>query len=738
MEPMKSVPLRQRLLLLAAAGIVPLAIVSSLALLAYFDQQREQAHRAGIEITRALATAVDAELRRSTSVLEVLATSPLLDTDDLAAFLVRSRRSLATQPQWRMMNLALPDGTQLINTAYATGPLPNIADRASFEEVVQSNRPVVGNLARGPRGEWALPIRVPVERGGKLRYVLSAVISPDAFIELIQRQRVPGDWVVSIFDAKDQRIARSRDQQFLAAAPAPGLKAMMDTGDREGTGLSRTIEGDSVYTAYTRLTQPRWTIAIGVPRGLVERGAWASRAVLGSGVIFSIAIGVFVALWLARTVNEPMARLRGDAKRLGHGEPVGPIVTEIREIRDVSDALVIASEERRIHEMEREELLAREQAARAFAEAASKSKDEFLAMLGHELRNPLGAIGNAAALLENPRAGEDTRRQAREIIARQVGHLSRLTDDLLDASRALTGKIVLNRHPVDLAEAAAQALRTLKAAGRTRKHRVIEELQPVWIDADPIRIDQVVSNLVGNAVKYTPAGGSIRVVVEPEGNEAVLRVIDTGVGLSPELAARAFDLFVQGDRELDRSLGGLGIGLTLVRRLAQMHGGSASVESAGPEKGSEFIVRLPAVEAPLVREIAPAAKHPVTARDVLVVEDNEDARETLSQLLRLAGHQVHAAADGPSGLKTALEVKPDIMLVDIGLPKMDGYEVARRIRGANGEYQPFMIAITGYGTPEDRQRAVDAGYDAHVVKPVDFQALEEVLERATSPSVPSG
>jgi signal transduction histidine kinase len=728
-ETMKNVPLRRRLILLVSAGIAPVALMSGIALYAFVSQQSGQAHRAGLEIARALATAVDAEARRSISVLEVLASSPLLDTDDVADYRARVQRSLATQPHWRLIILAQPDGTPVLNSRYTEGPLPPIADRASFERVVQEGRPVVGDLAQGARGEWAIPIRVPVERAGKLRYVLTAAVSPDVFLEIVQRQKVPGDWVVSIFDSKNQRVARSRDAQFLAAPPAPRLRELIDAGAAEGTGITNTVEGEPTYTAFSRLSDPRWVIAIGVPVSLVEWGAWRSVVVYGGGVLLSIALGLGAALWVARTINTPIAKMREAAHSLGRGETFEVPRTDINELQEVGDALTESSRIRRHHEFERELLLQREQGARAFAEAANKSKDEFLAMLGHELRNPLGAIGNAASLLNDPRANDESRRQAGEIIDRQVGHLTRLTDDLLDAARALTGKIVLERRSVDLAAAAAQALRTLKSAGRIQRHRVIEALQPVWIDADPIRIDQVIANLVGNAVKYTPHEGTIRVIVTPEGEDAVLRVIDTGIGLDPGLAARVFDLFVQGDRQLDRSLGGLGIGLTLVRRLAEMHGGTVSVHSAGPGHGSEFIVRLPAIQPPALADAQASAAEPVPACDVLVVEDNEDARETLKMLLELSGHRVTEADDGPSGLRAALEGRPDVMLVDIGLPKMDGYEVARRVRDAANGGRPFMIAITGYGTPEDRQRAIDAGFDAHVVKPVDFNALTEVLRR---------
>jgi signal transduction histidine kinase/ActR/RegA family two-component response regulator len=416
------------------------------------------------------------------------------------------------------------------------------------------------------------------------------------------------------------------------------------------------------------------------------------------------------------------------------GRGVLPAVppTPIRELQEVSQALTVAAEQRAHDEAERDMLLKSERAARTYAEAANKSKDEFLAMLGHELRNPLGAISNATAILDNPRTGEDMRQDARSIIARQVEHLRRLTDDLLDAARALTGKIVLERQPLELAALVAQCLRLFESSGRLRHHTLEQHLETVWIDADRVRVDQIFSNLLGNAIKYTPEGGAIRVSVKREGGEAVLRVADTGIGMTPELAARAFDLFVQGHRDLDRSLGGLGIGLTLVRRLAEMHGGWATVHSAGPALGAEFTVTIPAIEKPQERDVAKPRMTSAKGRDVLVVEDNDDARETLKTLLELAGHRVRAEADGVAGLEAALASKPDVMLVDIGLPKMDGYELVRRVRDANDMQRPFLVAVTGYGTPEDRQRALDAGFDAHLVKPVEFDQLQEVLERAAA------
>jgi CheY-like chemotaxis protein/two-component sensor histidine kinase len=387
----------------------------------------------------------------------------------------------------------------------------------------------------------------------------------------------------------------------------------------------------------------------------------------------------------------------------------------------------VAADERARGEAEREQLLQREQQARAIAEEANRSKDEFLAMLGHELRNPLGAIANAAQLLAAP--DEESRAHARSVISRQVQHLARMTDDLLDAGRAMTGKIVLQRQPLDLAEAAARAIATMRAAGRVGQRRITQQLEPVWIDADPTRIEQILGNLLGNALKFTPEGGGITVSAAREGDDAVLRVADTGIGMAPELTPRVFEAFVQGERPLDRSSGGLGIGLTLVRRLAELHGGSATAESDGPGHGSVFTVRLPAVHAPSMRRAQPGAKVSPAARDVLVVEDNDDARETLRRILELEGHRVRVAADGLSGLEAVRASTPDIALIDIGLPKMDGYELARHIRAeSNGPQRPYLVAVTGYGLPEDRARTREAGFDLHLVKPVDAATLVAVLE----------
>jgi signal transduction histidine kinase/ActR/RegA family two-component response regulator len=715
----RAVPLRRRLFLVVAAAIAPLAVMAALGVLALIREERQQTQRVGIEIARALATAVDAELRRSVSVLELLAGTPLLDRADIPQFTQLTQRALAARRLWLAVNLADPNGKQLMNTLVVPGQqLPAIVEHASFDRLVATRVPTVGPLAKGPSGRIAFTVRVPVMREGQLRYVLTAVVKPDAIFDVVTRQRLPEDWIVSVFDSKLQRVARSRrHQENLGGAPAPSLIELMDASGEEGSGITYSLEGARIYTAFSRLTDSGWSVAIGIPPAFVESGVRQSLAIFGGGILLSIALGILAALQYARTINRPIAELARGAHSPG---------TDIRELRDLAQALAEGA-------AERAELLERERRARALAEDASRAKDEFLAMLGHELRNPLGAITNAVRLLEHPRGDPDTAQSARSIIARQTDHLARMTDDLLDASRALTGKIALHRRAVDLAAAASAALAALRA--RTERHRVVQSLEAAWVDADPIRLEQILANLVVNATKYTPPGGTIRISVGREGADAVLRVADDGVGMAPELVGRVFELFVQGSRELDRAHGGLGIGLTLVRRLAELHGGSAQAMSAGPGRGSEFIVRLPAIEAPRAVPARAAAPARSSAREILLVEDNADARETLRRLLELAGHRVRTAADGPSGLAAMLAEPPEVALIDIGLPKLDGYELAQRFRKANGgATRTLLVALSGYGLPEDRQRALDAGFDAHLVKPIDEQALEALLARRPNAS----
>jgi signal transduction histidine kinase/DNA-binding response OmpR family regulator len=367
---------------------------------------------------------------------------------------------------------------------------------------------------------------------------------------------------------------------------------------------------------------------------------------------------------------------------------------------------------------------------------ADRQKNEFLSMLAHELRNPLAPIRNAVEVLRlrggsNGNGSLAELEWSRDVIGRQVRHLARLVDDLLDVSRITKGKIRLQLEPVPLQAVVTQAVEASRPEIDARGHHLDVSVpdEPLWVDGDPARLAQVLTNLLNNAAKYTEPGGHVWLSAARDNGSVVLRVRDTGVGIPPEMIGAVFDLFTQVDRSLDRSQGGLGIGLTLVKRLVELHGGEVSAHSAGPGRGSEFTVRLPAraggcgpAEPP-----SPGVGQARTGRRVLVVDDNVDGADSLARLLTLGGHAVSQAHDGPAALEEARSFRPDVVVLDIGLPGMDGYEVARCLRGEPATRDVILVALTGYGRDEDMVRSREVGFDYHFVKPVDFEALHEVL-----------
>ncbi len=363
-----------------------------------------------------------------------------------------------------------------------------------------------------------------------------------------------------------------------------------------------------------------------------------------------------------------------------------------------------------------------------------RQKDHFLAILAHELRNPLAPIRNAIQILRQPGAGGAAEGWAREMIDRQVRHLGRLIDDLLDVSRIRQGKVELRKERVDLAGVICNACESTRPLLNERRHRLTVTFPsgPLELHADPARLEQVLVNLLTNAAKYTDPEGRIALEVGREGDEVVLRVRDNGVGIPPEMLERIFDLFAQVDASLDRSSQwGLGIGLTLVRRLVELHGGSVRAFSAGPGQGSEFVVRLPVAEAPAPRAAPagaiPGPAAPGTHHRVLVVDDNADLADSLALLIRWWGHEVSVVYDGPAALAAARAQHPDVVLLDVGMPRMSGYQVARQLRQQWEPDRMRLVALTGYGRPEDRRRSREAGFDCHLTKPVDPEVLKRLL-----------
>jgi len=410
--------------------------------------------------------------------------------------------------------------------------------------------------------------------------------------------------------------------------------------------------------------------------------------------------------------------------RVAAPELMPGLLAEVRELRRAIRALELELHHRR----QIEQVLARrEQELDDF----DRHKDEFLAMLGHELRNPLAPIRNITAVLRRTAGGDSAQHEMCAMLERQVQHMTKLLDDLLDVSRIRQGKFRILREPVDVSTVVASAVETSRPLLDARRHtlRLALPSEAVRVLGDVTRLVQMLGNLINNAAKYTPDGGEITISAVGRGSTVELRVADTGAGMTPEMLPLIFDLFVQAERTMDRSQGGLGIGLTLVRTIAELHEGNVLALSAGLGKGSEFIVSLPLLEA--AREpTAPGAGEArvpgiKASRHVLIVDDNRDAADSLALLLRLEGHQVVSAETGRAALEIARMLKPDLILLDIGLPDLDGYEVARRLRQAGCSAR--LAALTGYGQPEDRARACEAGFDDHLVKPIDPSVLDLML-----------
>ncbi len=391
---------------------------------------------------------------------------------------------------------------------------------------------------------------------------------------------------------------------------------------------------------------------------------------------------------------------------------------------DIRDALV--ERRRAAEELARQAAQLRE---------ADRRKDEFLATLAHELRNPLAPVRTGLEVLKRMPNSEAASR-AREMMDRQIGQMVRLIDDLMDVSRITLGKVTLKKERLMLRTVIDAAIETSRPLIDANHHglRVNVPDEAIWVEADRTRLAQVLGNLLNNAAKYTPAGGQIEVAAGRDGDAAFVRITDTGIGIAREDIPEAFELFSQLHRPLDRHHGGLGIGLALVKKLMDMHGGSIAAESEGVGRGTAFTIRLPtaaaAVDAQSITGMAPSLA--VQPRRILVVDDNVDAAESLSMLLESLGHQIRTAHTGPAALNAALDFDPDLVLLDIGLPGLSGYEVARRFRANEKLAAAMLVAVTGWGSDEDRKKASDAGFDVHLTKPIEMTAIERVLARAAT------
>ena len=711
--------LRVRLLLLAASGLVPLMLMIGWGINYLVQQMHEEAQRTALELSRALATGVGAELRSTVSLLEHVSTSDELERADLRAFHMSGERTVQ-QLGWYSVVLHDADGRPLLRTDKSYGATVEPGSEVdSIRRVVETRSPAVSPVfTEGTLEVFA--VRVPVMRGGNLIYVLSATLPVDVVFAVLSRQVIPETSIVSVYDQVGFRVARTREMASPVAGPT--LKALLERQLPHGTGRADAPDGTSHHVGYTRLAGPSWVVVVGTSVAETNRGLTTLLAAVGLGLLASLAVSLFLAWVLSRQVLGPVDLLKKAAAALGRGDKVNVPTLDISELDGIGHALTDAARER-------DEAAARVSGALHVAEEANRSKDQFMAMLGHELRNPLAPISTAVQLMALK--GDDKTEKERRIIERQLGHVTRLVDDLLDISRITSGRLIIRREPLRIGELLRQVVDGVRPSVDQR--RLSLELPPDaeqgWIQGDEVRVAQVFNNLLVNAIKFTPPGGAIRVRAAIVGPQVQVDVEDTGIGLSPQQLDRVFELFYQAPQSVDRARGGLGLGLSIVRSLVAMHGGTVQASSAGPDQGTCMTVRLPLCEPPPVsRDTAPLAAVDGVGR-VLVVDDNEDAANTCAALLEISGYTVHVAYAPEQALDALEAFHPDVAILDIGLPGMSGYALARLMRQAPHRFAGRLIALTGYGQASDRTASQQAGFDAHLTKPVPPSELLQLVER---------
>ncbi|HYY61924.1 MAG TPA: ATP-binding protein [Burkholderiales bacterium] len=836
-----SMKVRSQLVLLALVALLPVAILAAILGAFLIEQQRETFRQGSHARVHALITAVDSELHGSIDVLRALGNVRSLDEEDLKFFRESAAQILRTQDNWTTINLARPDGQQIVNLLAPEGaPLPKLpSSEDSFARLLRTMKPAVGDLVVGPvTKQWDFAVRVPVVRDGKLQYVLSAVVKPASIGRLVTSQGLPADWVGMVLDRNGRIVARTAQPENIGELAVEGLRNAMNES-ASGWYRATDVEGAPRYRVYRRSEATGWTFAMAIPAQAVD--ATAIRAVwfFGLALVGAIVLAFALARFVGRTIAGPITALAAATDRLAQGADVEiKESSSLGEIRTLETALRNAAEAQKALRRERERLDLALAAGRmgafewnpierttwwspevysmhgvspdSFApqthaiklvhpedvdklkdipraieqhrpwiqeyriirpdgevrwlagrgeteydkegrghrfygvvtditerklmehalRAADRHKDEFLAMLSHELRNPLAALTTAAHVLRAAAPHDATTAKAQGVIDRQTQHMVRLIDDLLDITRVRLGKLSLKPEPLNLGELVSEVTQAKRAAGAfSARASVSVDATTVWIRGDRARLEQVYSNLLDNALKFTPASGSIRVSVRQEATQAVLCIADNGRGIPAELLPSIFELFVQGEQHLHRAQGGLGLGLALVRRLVELHGGHVAAASDGNGQGATFTVSLPAIQAPAELPRSGATK-PATERKprrILIVEDNQDARQMLRAVFALQGHDVREAASGAAGLDQAGKFHPEVALLDIGLPDMDGYEVARCLRAGPAGSSMVLVALSGYGRDDDRGRAQAAGFDAHVVKPASADEIGDLV-----------
>ncbi|MFC5458512.1 hybrid sensor histidine kinase/response regulator [Massilia niabensis] len=736
---------RSHIALLVTAILVPTVLFSAVVLNMLLTAEREAALRSMQELARASVNVMDREATFAMATAQTLATSRNLYEGKFEAFYAQAKAS----NQNRAIHAALLDenGQQVFNTVRPYGTriaAPNALAKERVRKVIAGGVPVYSDLIKGSAtGKYVVSVEFPVTLRDGRRVVVNEWMYTEQLTRILPTRNIPASWLISAFDKQGITIARNISPEKFVGLPPRQERLKTILAGFEGLSRAYTRDGIEMYGAWERSDITGWTVGVGVPVSEIERTAVHTVLLTAAGFIIAIVLAVGGAVLFSRRLVGAIDHASAAARSLPDYR-VPPVVDlRVDEMNVLQLALHRAGNMLVAGEAVRQQSLEEARSARVHAERAQKiaeeqnrAKDEFLAMLGHELRNPLAAIASGVTMLNMPGIDGERTAKVKAIIGRQTQHLTHLVDELLDAHRILNGKITLGRTPLDLASAVEACLASFEARGAMKTHQVAAELAPAMVEADPTRLEQMIANLIDNALKYTPAGGKVTVTVRIEDEAALLEIADTGIGLTPELLERAFDVFVQG-QVVNRTKGGLGIGLAVVNALAEQHGATLGAASGGLNQGSTFTLRFPlAGAAPQAADPGAAPLREGSAR-ILVVEDNRDVREMMFLMLSEHGFAVQVAEDGQSGIAAAFAIRPDIALVDIDLPDISGYEVAASLRKSADTAGIKLVAVTGYGQAMDRDKAFGAGFDRHLAKPVPIEQLvatiDELLER-TAPS----
>jgi signal transduction histidine kinase/ActR/RegA family two-component response regulator len=614
-------------------------------------------------------------------------------------------------------------------------------DPNSLRAVATTRAPVVGDISFGlPDSEASVRVRIPVEKDGQLAWVLTASLKTDAFQQELNNQKLPSGWVSVLVDRGGRIIARAPPAPTGSHAPNDFLSHL--AGKNEGWYRGRTIEGSDSYVAFSRSQMTGWTIGYAIPAEAVIGGVFRAGTMVATGLLLSIVSALLIGYWLSQRISRPISELVEAAKSMRDEQPAREVGSAIDEVLQLSRAVSETSAAIRQRD---EELRSINEKLRVHADELTKinaNKTRFLALLSHELRNPLAPLRNGLAILD---MASDDRVQAdtRAMMARQLTHLTRLIEDLLDIGRIDRGQIPMQREPVLLESAVQAAIESTKPSMEAKRQELVVRYSPTpsHVLGDLLRLTQVFINLLGNASKYTPRGGRIEVRMSDSGTHTTVSVSDNGEGFSAADSGRIFDMFVRLEHPHgDENPGGLGIGLTLTRALVQLHDGTVEAASEGPGRGATFTVSLPTCAptgAPAPTEARLDAAPAAGAR-VLVADDNVDSAETFAELLRMEGFDVRQAHDGVEALQAVRDFHPQVVFLDLDMPRMTGIQVAMQLRELADAVRPHMVALTGWGQEADLAAARAAGFDEHLTKPAEPAEALRIVAKAIEEKASTG